>query len=143
MKVCILRWTAIPMLAGLVAVLSGCGGSEFATAPVTGSVTTADGKAVSGGSLTFAPVASGNKAGKPASATVEQDGSFKATGVVVGKHRVTYTAPVGEIPKDLKPGQKLPGSPFDGLVPKTSEVEVKSGANEIKVELVPASTNKR
>ena len=121
--------------------LSGCGSS---TQKVSGQVTF-NGQPVTGGSLTFLPktVEGSQEAGKPATATVGSDGKYvlgteKADdGARVGRYQVSYSAPVAEMPAgvELKPGQSPPPSPFDKLVPKQPEVEVKTGANAIDVEL--------
>jgi hypothetical protein len=119
-----------------LAALTGCGGT---TNSVSGKVTH-NGQPVTGGSITFIP--SGE--GKPAAATVDASGNYKMTpsgdtgGAVVGKHRVSYSAPVMELPAgtELKPGESPPKSPFDGLHSKDEFVEVKSGSNTIDIELV-------
>lgn len=125
-----------------LASFTGCG-SE--TNSVSGKVTF-NGQPVTGGSITFLPAATGGSsstAGKPAASNVEAGGyamspSGDTGGAVTGRHRVTYSAPVGEIPAgtELKPGQSPPPSPFQGLKPKEEFVEVKAGANAIDIELV-------
>lgn len=135
------------LTAGLVCLViaAGCGGGgsgDQATAAVSGKVTR-DGQPVAGGSVMFSPIGKG----KPAAADVNQDGSYRLTtyrsgdGAIVGKHRVTFTPPpTAEIDeKEHKEGSPPPKSPYDGLVPKTAEVEVKSGSNTIDIELVPGS----
>ena len=137
----------------LLVALPGCpGGGELETAPVQGSVTY-EGKPVTGGSITFRPTqaaggAGGATTGKPASGAVQADGSFVLTtyeasdGAVVGQHEVMYTAPTVELPydEDNPPEgyEKLPvpESPYQGLVPKTKQVEVKAGGNDFTIELV-------
>lgn len=92
-----LRFPGLPVLALLLSL--GCdGGSQLATAPVQGTVTL-NGKSVSGGSLTFQPAADEGEAlsGKPATAEVQEDGSYVLTtyepgdGAVIGKHTVSFT----------------------------------------------------
>jgi hypothetical protein len=128
----------------ILVLLAGCGGGR--TAAVSGKVTY-QGKAVTGGSLTFTPVAaSGDREpGKPGSAEVQPDGRYvvgtysRGDGAVIGPHRVSYAPPVLPYPdgKEPKPGESPPSSGYEGLVPKTAEVEVRAGTNTIDVELVP------
>lgn len=74
----------------------GCGGPDYAVAPVTGAVRL-DGKPLTGGRISFAPQSSGEstKSGKPGFGDIQTDGSFVVStygdqdGAVVGKHRVT------------------------------------------------------
>lgn len=134
-------------LASLFAV--GCSSNQNPTGKVSGKVTY-QGQPVTGGSVTFVPIGSGSgtagnaNAGKPASGNVESDGTYKLTtytkddGAVIGKARVSYSAPTPQLPegKTLKSGETMPKSPFDGLQPKVAEVEVKSGNNPIDIELV-------
>ena len=117
--------------------LAGCGSKANS---VSGKVSF-QGQPVTGGSITLAPEAGG---GKPAAANVQSDGTFAmepgsdAGGAIVGPHRVTYSAPVTELPPgvELQPGQSPPASPFDRLKPKTEVVEIKAGKNELEIELV-------
>lgn len=119
-----------------IALCFGCDQTGQGLAPASGTVT-ADGKPVTGGTITFIP--SGE--GKPGSGEVKSDGSFTLTtykdgdGVVVGKGTISYTAPSVEIPEDLKPGQPLPSSPYSGLKPSTPDVSITSGKNTLTVEL--------
>jgi hypothetical protein len=109
---------------------------------------TYQGQPVTGGSVTFSPIAGqeGSAVGKAAAGNVQSDGTFtlgtysQTDGAVVGRHRVSYAAPLPELPagKELQPGESMPPSPYDGLVPREAEVEVKSGSNDIQIELVPA-----
>jgi len=125
---------------GVLAIV-GCGGGP-ATEKVTGTIT-ANGQPVTGGTISFAPVAEGAVATvEPMSATVGSDGTF-SLGVVAGKNRVMYYAP----PVEQGEAQEWDGkgkppetnkSPYDGLRAEPSEVEIKSGKNELTFELVPA-----
>ena len=123
--------------------LSGCGGGgqERAVAPVKGKVT-ANGQPVKGGSVTFRPTAQvagkSGVTGKPASGAVKDDGTFVLStygdgdGAVIGKHVVTFTPFMkGPESDDDKPAP----SPYAGMVPKSPDVEVKPGANDIAIEL--------
>lgn len=134
-----------PFVSALVLMvgLSGCGGGsgdQKATAAAGGKVSF-NGAPVTGGSITLSPVGDGKQVGKPASATIQSDGTFKLStygnndGAVIGKHRVTFSPPPGET-KEGPDGHaaQLP-SPFDGLTVQTLEVEIKSGSNELKIEL--------
>ncbi len=136
--------TCLAVLALLgTAALSGCGKDPFPTAPVQGKVTY-QGQPVTGGTVTLRPIGGGGAAnlGKPASGNVQPDGSFvlgtrgPTDGAVVGKHEVRYSAPAVAFEGELKPGESVPPSPFDGLVPQQKEVEVAAGKNEINIELV-------
>jgi hypothetical protein len=132
-----------------IAVL-GCGGNsgDLSTAPVKGKVTH-NGQPVTGGSVIFSPIAASagtkpTQTGKSGVGNVGNDGSFTLStygngdGAVVGKHRVTYSAPAVEIDEaQHKEDSKPPVSPYAGLVPKDKEVEVKPGSNTIDIELVP------
>jgi len=129
----------IAMLLGL----SGCGGPGARVAPVKGKVVF-DGKPVKGGSITFRPVASGTESkagalGKPATGDVGDDGTFvlstygKGDGAVVGKHEVLFTPFLAEV-KSYEDKRELP--PWHGAMPKTKQVEVKPGSNDITIELV-------
>ena len=141
------------VLAFLTATWLGCGSSDHPTAPVSGKITY-QGQPVTGGTLSFAPISvAGNpNPGKPAAALIQSDGSFVLTtnkasdGAVIGKHRVTFSPPIAQVPapKALGPGESAvptptPPSPYDGLVPKEPEVEVKKGSNSLTIELVPAA----
>lgn len=77
--------------------ISGCGGSPYDLAPVTGTVTL-DGKPFIWGSVMFAPInttSSETKSGKPAFSMLDSEGRFELTtynendGAIVGDHRVT------------------------------------------------------
>lgn len=136
------RAVGYALMGAIVVAAIGCGGKG---GKVTGKVTY-QGKDVTGGSLTFSPAGGASKdPGKPATGTVGPDGSFTmgtdspGDGAVAGRHRVSYTPPEVPLPegKALKPGEYPPKSPYHGLVPKDSEVEVKSGPNTINIELVP------
>ena len=126
-----------------VFVLAGCSGS---VAPVSGKVTF-NGKEVPGGTVTFSPIGSSDNPypGKPAMGLVQKDGTYvlgtngEADGAWIGRHKVLYIPPQVELPpgKVQKTGDPVPKSPYDGLIPRDAEVEVKSGSNTINVELVP------
>lgn len=128
----------------LAVVLTGCGGPAKAT--VTGKVTYKK-EPVKGGTIVFGPIAGdANNPGKPATATVQADGTFTLTtdrandGAIIGKHNVSYTAPEPELTEAQRTDPKYnpPVSPYAGLVAKTKEVEVKAGVNSIEIELGPA-----
>ncbi|PQO45840.1 hypothetical protein C5Y93_11320 [Blastopirellula marina] len=119
-----------------IALCFGCGANS-GLANVSGTVT-ADGKPVTGGTITYIPSAEG----KPGSGEVQADGTFTITtykdgdGAVVGEGTISYTAPSVEIPEDLQPGQPLPSSPYSGLKPSDPKVSIQSGKNTLTVELV-------
>ncbi len=119
--------------------LVGCSGKKE-TAPVSGKVTF-QGKEVKGGSITFSPIPTGDskKPGKPASGIIQENGTFvlgtykKADGAIIGRHRVSFSAPQ---PDGTGTGDAIPPSPYSGLVPKEKEVEVTAGENTFTIELV-------
>ncbi len=136
----ILIVTAVALLSGL----AGCSGgdADFEVARVDGKITY-EGQVVKGGSITFRPVRvvstrPGMK-GKPATAAVQDDGTFvlstygEKDGAVVGQHEVMYT-PTHEGAKSYE--NKPKPSPYAGLVPKTKMVEIQLGRNAIDIELV-------
>jgi len=129
-------------------VIAGCGGGsgQKPTAKVKGKVTF-NGQPVTGGDITFSPVAAGKDPGKSGSGTVGADGSYTLTtyqqndGAVIGNHRVSFIPPItatepgaghSEATAEAAAAEVLP---FAGLVPKTAEVEVKAGDNSLDIEL--------
>lgn len=137
--------TASWLLAFTAAAWVGCGsGGKDGIVRVSGKVTH-QGQPVTGGSLTFVPIASGGavNVGKPATGEVKPDGSFvlgtnsQSDGALAGRHRVAYSPPAIELPagQTLKEGQTMPQSPWAGLVPKDPEVEVTKGSNTLTIEL--------
>jgi len=120
---------------------TGCG-SGVATQPVSGTVVF-EGQPVNGGVVSFAPIQAASDA-KPAVGEVQPDGKFvlgtnaKGDGAVAGRHRVVYAPPTVESAplQEGKHAEALPRSPYEGLMPKEAEVEVKAGGNEIQIELV-------
>jgi hypothetical protein len=128
----------------------GCGPRSKPTASVKGKVT-AKGQAVTGGGITFSPIAVGNETspGRPAAAVIQSDGTFvlstekEGDGAVIGRHRVTFSQPSSNAPPQEWDGTgtppENPKSPYEGMVPKPAEVEVKAGANDITIELVEAN----
>lgn len=141
-------WFSVVVLCAGALLSTGCGGAsdDLATASVSGKVTR-QGQPVSGGSVMFVPRVSADKKGppgKPAAGEVGPDGTFKLTtyvkndGAIIGKHQVLYTPAPVEIDDSIDPDIAKPTvSPFDGLKPSKSEVEVKAGSNTIDVDLIP------
>lgn len=131
------------MMVALVALSAvGCGSG---TSGVSGKVTM-NGQPVTGGSLTFSPISTGGTdAGKPAAGNVQSDGSYvlgtdsEKDGAAAGRYKVLYSAPAAKYPDGVEPqpGMQPTYSPFQNMIPKTAEVEVKSGSNTIDIELVP------
>ncbi|MFO0863118.1 MAG: hypothetical protein U0744_00400 [Gemmataceae bacterium] len=138
------RWLPALLASMWGAACLGCGGGRE-LARVSGKVTF-NGKPVSGGSLTFSPQGGSTEAnpGKPAVGVV-RDGNYslgtfaESDGAFVGKHTVSYSAPLLDYPPGIqpKPGSPPPLSGYEGLVPRSVSVEVKPGANQIDVELAP------
>lgn len=133
-----LHLTCCLALSGFALGFSGCLSSTNA---VSGTVT-ADGQPVTSGTITLAPVAAGGSseaAGGPVSGAIGPDGKFKvAEGTVVGKHRVMFSPPAVEQPEwdgYGTPPAKVP-VPYEGMVAKESEVDIKAGTNELTIELV-------
>lgn len=129
---------ALMVAIGLVSA-TGCGGGGR-TAKVSGKVM-ADGKAVTGGSISIAPVASGpedKSVGGGTSAAIGSDGSFTTnTPISAGKAKVTFIDPGGQYPPGYtpKPSEPPPPSPYQGMVVKDPEVEIKPGT-PLTIELV-------
>lgn len=112
-------------------------------APVKGQVV-ANGRPVTEGTLVFSPLAETVDAAS-ANGAIQPDGTFVlgtnslADGAAVGRHRVLYNAPPPSGPEwdgYGKPPERT-FSPFQGFIPRESEVEVKAGPNEITIELMP------
>ncbi len=134
-----------------VAAVSGCGSGagKSPVAKVSGKVTF-DGQAVTGGTISLFPTgaAKATEAGKAGICLIQSDGSFKAStygefdGAIIGKHQVMYSPPSVETPVVPEGGhaQAPPPSPYDGLVAKETQVEVKAGENSINIELVKGAT---
>jgi len=126
----------VPAVLGFAVSLAlvGRGGGA---ANVTGKVTH-DGKDVTGGTVQFSPTGGGNNPGKAAAGPVE-NGTYKLDDKVpAGKAKVTYQAPPAAFPEGAspKPGDTPPKSPYEGLVPKATEVDIKAGSNKVDIELV-------
>ncbi len=120
----------------LAAVLVGCSSKgAFDTAPVHGTVTY-DGKPVTEGTIDLVPMpgAGSEMAGKPGAASIQADGTYTAgtydtsDGIVPGKKRVRYSAP---LPEDTRETANDAPSPYAGLVIEPSEINVEAGDNEI------------
>jgi hypothetical protein len=97
----------------LLTVLVGCKSDPYKLVPVTGTVTSCEGKPAAGGVVVFAPIddpaVTGRKSGNPgreARGEVAADGTFTLTtigippkpGAVTGPHRVTFEMPTGRRP---------------------------------------------
>jgi hypothetical protein len=128
----------------VVFTISGCGDSTTDKGQVKGKVIL-NGQPVKGGTIVLAPLAA---SGETASGEVQQDGTFTLTtaepedGAPIGKNRVSYKPPVTatEPPENWDSSKGDPPrekSPYERLVPKEGEIEVKPDGNDITVELVP------
>jgi hypothetical protein len=142
---------------GVITVICGCGGGEFETAPVRGTVT-CEGTPVTSGTITFTPIAEGaaDKPGKPGMGKIGPDGTFVLTtyrqgdGAIIGMHEVFYSPAVageedddddeGEGPKSAAPA--APAKQPTGkakLLPcqhgGTARIGVVDGNNDLKIEL--------
>lgn len=140
----------------MFAFVAGCNSGEFTVREAGGKVT-CNGVPVSGGSIAFTPegAADSLETGKPASATIASDGTFKLStygrfdGAIVGKHKVTYLSgededneeAEGTSDEDLSNRQKSSKSvkkKSAATCVQTKEiiVEVKSsGVNDFSIEL--------
>jgi hypothetical protein len=135
-------WRVLVVVVIVPLVGAGC---SAGLGQVTGKVTY-KGAAVKGGTLIFSP----SDGGKPASATVQQDGTFTLgtyssnDGALVGNHTVSYTPPEQELTEQQKTDPKYiaPPSPYAGLAPKQTQVQIKSGSNTLDIELAPAPPKK-
>jgi hypothetical protein len=132
----------------LALVWSGCD-SHPPTGKVSGKVTL-NGQPVSGGSVTFAPIAKpGTQGGRPAIGPIQPDGTYTLTtyaqgdGAVIGRHRVLFSRSAGKHEEEGKHDEgKAPAptaDPYANVTPKESEVEVQAGENTIDIELVGPS----
>ena len=82
---------------GLALLCTGCGGSDYDMAPVTGTVTL-DTQPLEGATVTFSPMGTGTTdAGPSSTGTTDADGKYTLTsaegfsGAVVGRHQVRVT----------------------------------------------------
>lgn len=157
------KWFAVSTV--IVFLLTGCGGSEFTTAEVKGTVVFEDAP-VTGGTVTFIPVnADGSpREGKAAVGTIGDGGVFvlrtyeDGDGAIIGKHQVIYSTPeevsdeIVGIEVDAK-GRELSVAHDDSpalargrdvqlrVAEESSIVEVKDiESNTIKIVLAPIST---
>ncbi|MCZ2342505.1 MAG: hypothetical protein LC104_12030 [Bacteroidales bacterium] len=138
------RWFAGLMLPALLLTLGiGCGGANVAT--VEGKVVDPAGKAVTGGTLIFTPVAGNDaaNAGRPSSAEIGSDGTFKLKttdgyqGAQIGKNRVRFTPPEPQMTEEQRTDPKYiaPAPPYLGLTPNPAEVEIQAGTNNLEIKL--------
>ena len=131
----ILLGLALPAL-----LLAGCGPSGSPVGKVQGKVVSG-GQPVTGGTITFTPVAEVADA-RPATGEVQPDGTFVLTtqkegdGAAVGKHQVSYMAPLSEVTETETGDANVKFSPLEGLTVKEPELEVKAGDNNLTIELV-------
>ena len=130
------RHTLFVLFLSFTACSLGCSsGGEFDTSPVHGKVTF-DGKPVHEGTIDFIPIAGSDNQmmGKPAAATISEDGSYTAgtyassDGVVPGRKQIRYSAP---LPADTRDNADAEPSPFLGFEIEPSEIDVVPGSNEI------------
>lgn len=114
----------------------GCGSQgAFDTSPVHGKVTF-EGEPVIEGTIDFLPIAGpdSQEMGKPAAASINEDGSYTAgtyassDGVVPGRKRVQYSAP---LPEDTRENANKKPSPYVGFEIEPTEIDVQAGDNEI------------
>jgi hypothetical protein len=127
------KWCAAPAGVGLVCMVllfGGCGSSgEHEVAETRGTVPY-NGQPVPDVVVSFTPQATGDaeKPGKSASGHTDAQGEFVLStyeigdGAVVGKHAVLVSS-------------EDPNKPLPGKSPPDSIVEIKPGANDIKIEL--------
>ncbi|WP_158265235.1 hypothetical protein [Blastopirellula marina] len=102
---------------------------------------------VTEGTLDFIPLpgAGSDMVGKPAAAKISADGTYDAgtygdgDGVVPGKKRVTYSAP---LPEDSREAEQLKQSQYAGYQIEPSEIDVQAGSGEINFVLVKPTKKK-
>jgi hypothetical protein len=128
----------VPVLFLLAVGLCGCSG---APAAVKGKVT-ADGKGVTAGTIVLSPLAAEGNAfpGKPGLADIRPDGTYSVNiepgeSGLAKRFAVRFTPPPLQLTAATAKDAVIP---YAGLVPKQAEVEIKAGANEINIELIPA-----
>jgi hypothetical protein len=126
---------------------SGCGEAAPPKAQVKGKVTL-NGDPVKGGKITFAPLTG---SGYMATGEVKEDGTFVlktesgGDGAPIGKGRVAYSPPAIQwegTPEgwdSSKGDPPKPKTPYDGMSPKQSEIEIKAGDNDLAIELGPGA----
>jgi hypothetical protein len=125
----------IPFFMLLAAGLCGCSGSSAA---VSGKVT-ADGKEVTGGGIVLAPAGADDALpGKPGMTDIRPDGTYSlrlelAASGPAHRFAVRFTPPPV---KSTAATAKNVVIPYQGMVPKQAEVEIKPGMNVIDIELV-------
>ena len=144
-------------------VVAGCGDGRYTVVPAQGKVV-CNGQPVTAGSVTFIPLGEGNdpEPGKPASASLSADGTFKLTtndrfdGAIVGKHNVRFFGPEGEEEDDTvsveegSDAERARNAARDKRLKAQAQsacvqngeitVEVKaSGENNFTIELSPAT----
>lgn len=138
--------TLLSLLAATAA-LTGCGpAGAFDTVTLHGTVT-CDGQPVTEGTLDFMPLpgAGSEMVGKPAAAKISADGTYNAgtygesDGVVPGKKRVTYSAP---LPEDSREAEQLKQSQYAGYQIEPSEIDVQADSGEINFVLVKPTKKK-
>jgi hypothetical protein len=104
-----MRFWILPLLAGAVAAVSGCGGSP-AVYPVKGTITFEGKPMKGGGSISFMPL--GNQEGKTAGAEIKQDGTYElmtnqpGDGSMAGDFRVVIVQSTEREPDATKDGER-------------------------------------
>jgi hypothetical protein len=140
---------------GVITAVGGCGGGEFETAPVRGTVT-CEGSPVTSGTITFNPIAEDavGTPGKSATGKIGADGTFVLTtykagdGAIIGMHNVFYAPPAegdegeedddgGGTPKPVSSAQRPTGKgkPLPCQFGGTAKIGVVQGANDLKIDL--------
>lgn len=130
-----------PLLVLLIAVLNGC---SSAPATVSGKVT-ANGKEVTSGGIVFSPIAEEGvlNPGKPGMADLAPNGSYTlkiepGPGGFQKRYAIRFTA--YQLPDTTNDPARQEGKfsvvPYQGMVPKQAEVEIKSGVNVVDIELI-------
>ena len=124
-----------PLFLFLATGLYGCSGSS---ADVTGKVT-ADGKEVNAGTIILSPLAANKKVkpGSPGVADIRPDGAYSMK-LESGPEGLAERAVVRFTPPPVQMNSKSKDVvlPYNGLVPKQAEVEIKPGSNVIDIELI-------
>lgn len=132
-----------PLVAMMLLATPALIGCTRPQATVTGTVT-ADGRPVTGGTIVLAPLNSrgGTAPGKPGTAEIDPDGSYALTLLpgdtgLAGRFTVRFTPPVLPPMDEARARVTLP--PYQGYVPKRTEVDVAAGANVVDIDLEKAA----
>lgn len=134
------RVVGVALSIAMLGAIAGCQGGSMES-EVSGTVTL-DGKGIGPGLIVFAPAAKG---GKPATGSIEADGSYslntsRELGLAAGNYLVAIS--IRQMPQNVKRGDRPP--PGKPLIPEKYEdqntsglkFDVAPGSNTINIKLV-------